>query len=207
MHSDQAIACAKQGVDAIGLIFYPKSPRFLSDAMGRAVSRAVSPRVKTIGVFVNESFSNIMARVHHCQLSGVQLHGQESPELVTRLRNEDLFVIKALVVDGIPDLSTANRYNASAYLVECSKGKLPGGNALPWNWSEAGGLGKSFPFILAGGLSAENITDAIKSCSPDAVDISSGVELSPGKKDINKVKTFVDTVLNYTGKKKLIKIF
>ncbi|MBW2368231.1 MAG: phosphoribosylanthranilate isomerase, partial [Deltaproteobacteria bacterium] len=145
-------------------------------------------------VFVNESFSMIMARVNHCGLSGVQLHGQEPPELVTRLRNEGLIVIKALFVDGFPDLSTADRYNPTAYLVECSKGKLPGGNAMVWRWKDARAFGEHNPLIIAGGLSPENVTTAIADAKPGGVDVSSGIETSPGMKDLEKVAAFIRAV-------------
>ncbi len=204
---EEAIQCAEIGAESIGLVFYPKSPRHVSNELAKNISHALPPGVKKTGVFVDTGYADIMRIVDFCGIDAVQLHGTESPTLVSRLIEQKLIVIKALFISCYPKLEHAAEYNASAFLVELGKGKLPGGNALPWNWSEAGEYGKNFPFILAGGLSPENITDAIKSCSPDAVDISSGVELSPGRKDMKKVKTFVETVLNYTGKKKLIKIF
>ncbi|MBW1892808.1 MAG: phosphoribosylanthranilate isomerase [Deltaproteobacteria bacterium] len=204
---EEAIQCAEVGANAIGLVFYSKSPRHVPNEPAKNISKALPSGIKKTGVFVDAEYTDIMRIVDFCGLDAVQLHGAESPSLVNRLIEQKLIVIKALFISRYPKLKQAAEYNASAFLVELGKGKLPGGNALPWNWSEAGKYGKNFPFILAGGLSPENISDAMKSCSPDAVDISSGVELSPGRKDINKVKTFVDTVLNYTGTKKLIKIF
>jgi len=204
---EEAVQCAEKGANAIGLVFYSKSPRHVSNDLAKNICSALPPGVKKTGVFVDTEYTDIMRAVDFCRLDAVQLHGTEPPSLVNKLIEQKLIVIKALFISRYPKLKHAAEYNASAFLVEMGKGKLPGGNALPWNWSEAGEYGKDFPLILAGGLSPENIIDAIKSCSPDAVDISSGVELSPGRKDINKVKAFVDNVFNYTGTKKLIKIF
>ena len=202
---EHALKCADLGADAIGCVFYPKSPRHLTDERAGEICSAVRDRVKTVGVFVNETFSSIMKRVECCQLSAVQLHGQESPELVRRLCNQNLRVIKALFIDGNPSLNDAENYPASAFLVECGRGKLPGGNALQWNWDQARSFGEKHLLILAGGLSHENVSHAIKVSSPHAVDVSSGVESSPGHKDIDKVSLFLDAVfkcgVNKNGKK------
>ncbi len=204
---EQALQCADLGADAIGCVFYPKSPRHLTDDRAGEICLALADRVKTVGVFVNETFSSIMNHVERCHLSTVQLHGQESPELVRRLRNENLQVIKALFVDGNPSLKDAENYQASAFLVECGQGKLPGGNALEWNWDQAKSFGEKHPLIIAGGLSPENVSHAIKVSSPHAVDVSSGVESSPGHKDIDKVSLFLDAVFRCGFDKKAEKIF
>jgi len=204
---EQALQCTDLGADAIGCVFYPKSPRHLTDDRAGEICSAVRNRVKTVGVFVNESFSSIMKRVECCQLSAVQLHGQESPELVLRLCNENLQVIKALFIDGNPSLKDAENYPASAFLVECGQGKLPGGNALQWNWDQARSFGEKHPLIIAGGLSPENISHAIKVSFPHAVDVSSGVESSPGYKDIDKVSLFLDAVSRCGINKNAEKIF
>ena len=148
-----------------------------------------------------------MNRIDNCSLKAVQLHGQETPELVERIRKMNIPVIKALFSEGSPSLEDVSRYDASAFLVECGKGTLPGGNALEWNWGEAKGIGDSNPFILAGGLSPDNVIPAIDQCGPDAVDVSSGVESAPGKKDLKKVKAFVDAVSRCGYKKKIRRIF
>ena len=204
---EQALQCADLGVDAIGFVFYPKSPRHLTDDRAREICSAVKDRVKTVGVFVNESFSSIMNHVERCHLSTVQLHGQESPELVRRLRNQNLQVIKALFIDGNPSLKDAENYPASAFLVECGQGRLPGGNALQWNWNQAKSFGEKYPLIIAGGLSPENVSHAIKVSSPHAVDVSSGVESNPGNKDIGKIAVFLNTVFRCGINKNAEKIF
>ena len=204
---DEAITCSNLGVKAIGCVFYPKSPRHVNEEQAQTICQAVPDDIKTVGVFVNETLGNIMRKVKICNLKAVQLHGSETPELVESLRLENIFVIKALFVDGSPSLKDVCNYNASAYLVECGKGILPGGNALTWNWGKAQAFGEKHPLILAGGLSVENIAGAVAASLPDAVDISSAVESMPGRKDSVKVKAFMSAVSKCMIKHKLRKIF
>jgi phosphoribosylanthranilate isomerase len=204
---DEAVQCAELGANAIGMVFYDKSPRFLSDNQARNICNALPDAVGKIGVFVDESFDGIMGKVHRCGLTGIQLHGMESPELIDRLIHENLLVIKGLFIQKEPNILNVSLYKASAYLVECGKGKLPGGNAMTWNWSQAFDFGKKNPFILAGGLDPANVVEAISRCFPDAVDVSSGVEISPGKKDIGKVKDFIAATHSVSGKNILHNIF
>ncbi len=184
---DEAARCAERGADAIGLVFFPKSPRHVGLAQARAVVAALPAAVAAVGVFVDETFDAIMARVDGCGLSMVQLHGRESPELAARLRAAGVGVIKALFVGGRPGLDDAAGFDVDGILVECAKGPLPGGNAQTWDWSAARGLGRRFPLVLAGGLRADNLAEAIAAARPAAVDVSSGVEAVPGRKDDHKV--------------------
>ena len=204
---DHAICCAELGADAIGCVFYPKSPRHLTEKKAREISDVLPDHVTSVGVFVGKTYQEIMEKVEICNLRAVQLHGNESPELVQRLRSENLIVIKALFIDGTPSLEDVKSYDASGYIVECSGGPLPGGNALAWNWDKAKALGSEHPLILAGGLSPENVKQAIQESMPDAVDVSSGVESSPGIKDFNKIRTFIDTVRQVKICKSLRKIY
>ena len=191
---DEAVKCAELGPDAIGLVFFEKSPRNVTMEQAKKISLSLPKNISTIGVFVDKPFGHIMERVEKCALNGVQLHGMENPDLVRKLIEQDLIVIKCLYLDSRPFLKEASRYNATGYLVECAKGVLPGGNALSWNWSRAEEFGKKHPFILAGGLCPENISSAIDKSRPHAVDISSGVEKEPGRKDITKIKAFIKAV-------------
>ncbi|MBW1848892.1 MAG: phosphoribosylanthranilate isomerase [Deltaproteobacteria bacterium] len=201
-NAQDAYECASLGAHAIGCVFYPKSPRHVSENQARDIVRALPPAIMVVGVFVNSSFDKIMGKVDMCGLSAVQLHGQEPPDLVDKLRKEKLLIIKTLFDKTQPGFKDVSRYHASAYLVECGEGKLPGGNALSWEWGKASELGKSYPLILAGGISEDNICQAIHECSPDAVDISSGVESVPGRKDIAKVKSFISKVSTSNSHKK-----
>ena len=202
-----ALECMALGVDAIGCVFYPKSPRHVTDEQARDICKAVSSRVATVGVFVSESFSFIMKKVQRCMLDTVQLHGQESPELVTRLRKEKLTVIKTLFLRSMPSFEYAKDFEPSAFLVECGSGALPGGNAVSWNWERATHLVENYPVILAGGLSLENVSNAVNQSNPDAVDVSSGVEISPGMKDSAKVKAFIHAVSMSSLNRKTRRIF
>jgi phosphoribosylanthranilate isomerase len=206
MDGKEARACTELGADAIGCVFYPPSPRHVSDEQARDLFQCLPAAVCRVGVFVNESFSTIMQKVERCGLEAAQLHGQESVELVEELRGAGLLVIKAIFVKGAPSLDRAGSYRASAYLVECAGGPLPGGNALKWDWSSAAGIAARAPVILAGGLNPENVSLAIQEALPDAVDVSSGVESAPGRKDMEKVKRFLEavTLTEYSVKRRRI---
>ena len=192
----QALACAELGADAIGLVFFPQSPRNVSVETARAISDALPKHVTPTGVFVNESFEGILEKAEHCGLKAVQLHGDESPELVLKLMNQGLRVIKVLYMESEPHVRDIERYDPSAFLVECAKGVLPGGNALAWNFRNVRNIKTEKPLIIAGGLDPDNIADAVLSALPDAVDVSSGVESVPGQKDLAKVASFITRVRN-----------
>ena len=189
-----AMACVEAGVDALGFVFYPKSPRNRSIKQAREIIRQIPAHVAKVGVFVNEAFASVMEKVENCGLTAVQLHGQEPPELVAQLVNERITVIKALFAKTVPGFEAAKDYLPSAFLVECGKGALPGGNAMQWDWAQAKGVARNKPLILAGGLSDKNVAEAIMKAMPDAVDVSSGVEISPGIKDVEKIKKFMDSI-------------
>lgn len=191
---EDALACAAWGADAIGLVFYPKSPRFVTPNRAAQIASALPPHVARVGVFVNESLDTVVETVFACGLTAVQLHGQEPPEHVDMLREKEIPVIKCLYVKSRPGINEARRYNASAFLVECSAGVLPGGNAMTWDWSAAREFGSKYPTVLAGGLSPQNVARAIEAARPDAVDASSALESAPGRKDTKKVRDFVYAV-------------
>jgi phosphoribosylanthranilate isomerase len=193
---DSAAACADLGVDAIGLVFYSRSPRFVTDARAAEIARAVAGRTGLVGVFVDERFAAIVDRAKRCGLTAVQLHGRESPTLVRRLRKSGLAVIKALFHERAPFIQEAPRYDPSAFLLEWGRGRLPGGNAQSWNWELATEFDSSRPLILAGGLAPQNVARAVALSRPAAVDVSSGVESTPGVKDLRKVEVFVAEVNN-----------
>jgi phosphoribosylanthranilate isomerase len=190
-----AAACVKAGADIIGLVFYPKSPRHLELPRACAVAGALPDRVPVWGVFVNAEFDSIMEAVSACKLTGVQLHGSEPPDLVKALKKKNLTVTKALFTHRFPGLDSVDSYKtADFFLVECGRGTLPGGNARTWNYRRARETAARHPVILAGGLSPENIRQAVTHAVPAGVDISSGVESSPGIKDITKITTLVKQI-------------
>jgi phosphoribosylanthranilate isomerase len=200
---DEAVACAQAGTRAVGCVFYAKSPRCVSAATAREIRRALPPEVACVGVFVDEPFEGIMATASRAGFTAVQLHGSESPEVVERLRREGLFVIKALFADRAPGINAGSQYSASAFLVECGRGALPGGNAQDWDWSKAGSFAERHPLVLAGGLTPENAAQAVRAALPDAVDVSSGVEAGPGRKDIRKVEQFIAAVATARARRRI----
>jgi phosphoribosylanthranilate isomerase len=206
---EEAVACAELGADAIGCVFYPPSPRNLTDEEAERICKALPAHICTVGVFVNESLSYIMEKVEHCGLHAVQLHGMETAGMIDDLLREGLIVIKGLFMKRDPFISSAHLYKPSAFLVECGLGRLPGGNAAAWDWAEAAAAfpAAGEPLILAGGLSPENIQDAILKAAPDAVDVSSGVESEPGRKDIDKVRRFMEAVRRCNCPKKPRSVF
>lgn len=204
---DEALACVESGAKAIGCVFYPPSPRHLTDEKARDICRHLPSGTCTVGVFVNESHGSIMSKVERCGLKAVQLHGRETAGVVDALLREGVMVIKAVFVNGSPSIGDARAFGASAYLVECAGGKLPGGNALEWDWGAARGLGEEEAVIIAGGLNPENVSRAIDAAQPDALDVSSGVEAEPGKKDLDKVKQFLQAVSRSPVERKLRQVF
>ena len=192
--ANEAVSCAEAGADAIGLVFYPPSPRNLTPQQARDISLTLPEQIARVGVFVDSPVSDILKRIDDCGLTAVQLHGQESPDVVRVLCERGVQVIKALFIHKPPLISEASRYPAATFLVECGKGRLPGGNALTWNWGEVKSFGLSYPLILAGGLRPDTIVQAVFEAGPDAVDVSSGVESSPGRKDIQKVRALIQAI-------------
>lgn len=192
---EQALACARMGADAIGLVFYPKSPRNVSVEQAASIAAVLPEHVASVGVFVNPDKEAILETVQACGLSAVQLHGQESPHWVNDLgRSMRAGIIKVLFTEREPRLSDAGEYDIKGYLVECGKGRLPGGNAVAWNWAIAEEFARHYALILAGGLGPDNVAAAIAACLPDAVDASSHLEAAPGRKDLDKVKRFIEQV-------------
>jgi phosphoribosylanthranilate isomerase len=192
--SKTAEVCVALNIDAVGLVFYPKSPRNVSDSQAEEVSAAINGRAAIVGVFVDEPVDVILEKAHRFGLTGVQLHGRETPAEVSELKKEGLTVIKALFQKREPSFQAVSQYRPSAFLLECGRGRLPGGTAQVWNWADAKTITAIFPAILAGGLTPENVGRAVAISRPQAVDVSSGVEAFPGRKDLSKIKAFVTAV-------------
>jgi phosphoribosylanthranilate isomerase len=204
---DEAVACARLGADAVGLIFYSPSPRFVSDEAAREICLNLPESACPVGVFVNEDYAFIKKKIATCGLRAVQLHGTEPPDLVDALTEAGVLVIKSLFLSKSPTIQEACGYRASAYLIESGEGPLPGGNASAWNWEAAVELPANLLRILAGGLDSGNVADGIETVCPDAVDVSSGVEAAPGRKDLTKVKNFVGAVRNAKLRREPRRIF
>ncbi|MBV9009472.1 MAG: phosphoribosylanthranilate isomerase [Verrucomicrobia bacterium] len=191
-----AIMCAEAGVQMIGLNFARESRRFIRAEAAGEIVRAVRqrfPETKCAGVFVNESRERVIALARKLKLDAVQLHGDEPPEYARALSG--CFVIKAFRVGHEYDESAAAQYPASAILLDTWSGTLRGGTGETFDWSVAASLARRINrVVLAGGLTAENVTAAIRIVNPSGVDVCSGVEDAPGRKSAAKLRRFLEGV-------------
>ena len=180
---------AEAGADLIGLMFYDKSPRNISIATAKEISQAVPPYLMKVGVFVNPDEDLVMRAIGECGLSLLQFHGDETPEFCTQF---GLMCMKAFRIRNAESLDGLAKYHTDAYLLDAYSAEARGGTGEKFNWDlavEAQKFGK--PIFLAGGLTPENVADAVRKVHPFAVDVSSGVESAPGKKDAAKVRAFI----------------
>jgi phosphoribosylanthranilate isomerase len=181
------------GADALGFNFYKKSPRYIEPSRAKLIIEELPPLVSTVGVFADEfSPERISSIAHAVGLNAVQLHGSESPEYVKKV--DELRVIKAFRVDPHFDLTLLSLYSAGAYLLDTFDPERIGGTGQVFDWEIAVAAKTYGRIILAGGLKQENIVDAISRVRPYAVDICSGVESEPGKKDHQKMMALFSQV-------------
>lgn len=193
-NADDALMAVDAGADALGFMFYEPSPRHVSLAAAANIIRQLPPLVTKVGVFVNASEAFIRQAIAECGLDAVQLHGDESPEFCRKFSRP---VIKAFRVQNADALNTLPRYDTAAWLLDSYVPDKHGGTGAVFNWDLAVAAKKSGrPIILAGGLIPENVTKAIRQVRPYGVDVSSGVEAAPGKKDSGKVKAFITAALS-----------
>ena len=194
---EDAQAVAKAGADLIGFNFYSKSPRFIEPERARDIAaglRADGRAPKMVGVFVNESPEKVRAIIELVQLDFVQLHGTEPASMVRELR-----ACKSLrprnmeeANAAVAEYSSAAKGNAPAFIVDAYDPKQFGGSGTRADWDIAAMIAQQYPILLAGGLSSENVADAIRSVRPWGVDVASGVERAPGLKDHAKVRAFIE---------------
>lgn len=178
------------GAWAIGLNFYDKSPRAVSPAEAWKIRESLDPTTEAVGVFVNWEPNIIMYLAHALQLDAVQLHGDETPKQLAYLE-DDLPVLKAFRVAQRFSVSNFKRFRrASFFLLDGAQSGRFGGTGKVFDWSIAARAAKSHRVILAGGLTPENVGEAILTVRPYAVDVASGVESRPGIKDHGKLRDF-----------------
>jgi phosphoribosylanthranilate isomerase len=183
------LAAAKAGADLIGLMFVEKSPRLISLQMAKEISRAVPPHIVKVGVFVNPPEDLVMRAIGECGLGLLQFHGDETPEFCTQF---GIMNMKAFRMRDAESLKQLPNYRTDAYLLDAFSSGARGGTGEKFNWDlavEAKKFGR--PIFLAGGLTADNVDEAVRKVQPFGVDVSSGVESAPGKKDHAKVRAFV----------------
>ncbi|MCX5827037.1 MAG: phosphoribosylanthranilate isomerase [Deltaproteobacteria bacterium] len=189
---ENALHAAACGADALGFIFYRRSPRYIAPAAAAGIIARLPVTICKVGVFVNEAAETVKQTAATCGLDLIQLHGDETVAYCEGFRPEIL--IKALPLETGEDIQRAFLYPVRALLVDARANGLYGGTGKPASWELAARLGKDKPLILAGGLNSENIAAALRTVRPQAVDICSGVELAPGKKDAGKVKEIIGIV-------------
>jgi phosphoribosylanthranilate isomerase len=185
------------GVDALGFIFFQQSPRYISPENAAAIIEKLPPFVSKVGVFVNENPHRILEVIQIAGLDTLQLHGDESPQYCAMF---PLPVIKAFSVrDGAFDASTLSAYKTSAHLLDTWDPERRGGSGNTFDWTAAvDACNVSDAVILSGGLSPINIESAIKTVRPYAVDVNSGVEISPGIKNPYKMREVVSVIRKNT---------
>jgi phosphoribosylanthranilate isomerase len=190
---DALLAC-ELGADAIGLNFYDKSPRCISPSAASRIIGKLPPFVAPVGIFVNWQAAAVTSLVKALGLSAAQLHGDEPPKLATEIAKK-ITVIKALHVGKGSALPPFAKYRgAAAFLIDALHSGQYGGTGQATDWSQAQTAAKSHCILLAGGLTPENVAEAILTVRPYAVDVTSGVEAQPGKKDRAKLRAFFEAV-------------
>jgi phosphoribosylanthranilate isomerase len=199
-NKDDAVWAINYGADYLGFNFYKDSPRHVSIKGAEKFLSELPPFSSKIGIFVNEPEDGVIKAVKHLPLQGLQLHGDETPTYISTLRlslegmGKKLFIIKAKRVQSEDDLQSLTGYIdvVDYFLLDAFSSTQMGGTGQTFNWDiavKAKEFGK--PLFLAGGLNSDNVKDAIKQVAPYAVDVASGVEKSPKRKDLDKMRQFI----------------
>jgi phosphoribosylanthranilate isomerase len=189
---EDAELAASLGAWAVGFILWPGSKRACDPAVAAGIARAVRRRVEPVGVFVNASLDDIVHAVEGIGLTHVQLHGDEGPAFCSAVaQRTGARVIKAVRIASGADIRAAERFHTDFHMLDAAVRGTYGGTGATWDWRLASQRRSQVPAILAGGLTPENVAAGIAAVRPWAVDVSSGVEASPGIKDPAKVEAFI----------------
>lgn len=199
---DDALHAVDCGADALGFVFYERSPRAVTSKRAQAIIAKLPPFVTVVGLFVNEDPLNVRLIADHCGLDVIQYHGDESPETIRKAPRRS---IRALRVRENETLEDIDHYPACGLLLDAWVSGTFGGTGVLCNWEIAAGIAKQRSVILAGGLSPENVAEAIKTVHPYGVDVSSGVESAPGRKDPQKVAAFIDAAKSAASTARLLR--
>jgi len=187
---EDALCAAQNGAAAVGFIFYPSSPRIIRPERAREIIDKLPRDLVKVGVFVNEEARAVQKIFDDCCLDMIQLHGDETPGYCGQFPKS--LVIKALELKTAEDLQKAEIFDVAAILVDSRCAGLYGGTGKTANWDLAGRI--SQPLVLSGGLKEDNVIDALQKVNPGALDINSGVETMPGKKDPEKIKQIMQII-------------
>ena len=199
---DALEAAVDGGARYVGFVFYAPSPRFITPEQAVMIAAPAPADVKKVGLFVDAEDGAIQATLDACPLDMLQFHGAESPERVMEAKKTfGLPVIKAIKLAGPDDLFRAGDYLGSADMLlfdakppDDLEGALPGGNALAFDWELLSGAQWPCPWLLSGGLNTDNLAEAVEITGTGMVDVSSGVEDTPGHKDPARITAFLETV-------------
>ncbi len=186
---DDALRCIEAGADAIGLNFWPASPRCVDVPMARAIVEAGGDHVQMVGVFVDFSVDRIRGILMETGVDWAQLHGTEPPEALAALLPQ---AYKAISVKDGSAIELARSYPGEHILLDASVPGIPGGTGRTFDWAIAAEVQKERKLTLAGGLTPGNVAEAVATVNPFRVDVASGVESAPGRKDPDLVKRFID---------------
>ncbi len=188
---EDAAAAVEAGADALGFVFVPGTPRLIRPEAAARIVGELPPFVTTVGVFVNQPLAEVLRIAAQCGLQAAQLHGEEPAEYSRRI---PVRVIKAIRVREAEDLRAMATYPAHAFLLDAFVEGQRGGTGTSISWELARQAKGRVPIILAGGLRPETVGEAVRAVRPYGVDVSSGVERSPGRKDHEKVREFIAAV-------------
>jgi phosphoribosylanthranilate isomerase len=192
---DDTMAAVQAGADAVGFVFYKKSPRAVEPKTAAEIISRLPPFVVPVGVFVNEELGTVRRILEDCNIPLAQLHGDESPQYCAELGRS---VIKAIRVRDRGDLERMTSYQVAGFVLDAFVEGVPGGTGVTIDWDLAGEAQVVGPIILAGGLTPDNVLEAVRQARPYGVDVSSGVEASPGKKDHAKIRAFIANAKSWT---------
>jgi phosphoribosylanthranilate isomerase len=190
---DDALAALEYGADYLGFVFYSQSPRFVTPLNVVRILDAIKSPVKAVGVFVNMDCIDVEVIAGDCGLCAVQLNGSEKPEDYADM---PFPIWRALKVGQHSVEPPPQTWSPARYLLDAAAPGLHGGTGIPADWKRAAEIAMKSPAMLAGGLTPENVADAIEAVKPLGVDVSSGVESAPGKKDLRKLQQFIRTAKN-----------
>ena len=186
---DDALAAVNAGADAIGLVFYEPSPRYVSEELAREVALAVGPFVTVTGLFVNESQKTLERVLSRVPLQLLQFHGDELPEYCEHFSRPYMKAIR--MREGVDVAQEISRFSsATGILLDAYRPGIPGGTGAVFDWQRVPQQAAK-PIVLAGGLTPDNVVTAIEQTACYGVDVSGGVEASPGSKDHQKIKDFI----------------
>jgi phosphoribosylanthranilate isomerase len=197
----QGQSIAALGANSIGFICVKQSPRYVTPAEIRAIASSLPTKTDKVGVFANHSAAEINLVVQQAGLTGVQLHGAESPDFCGQLRqliSEEIEIIKAFRLKSAASLGATASYTdcVNTLLLDAYHPQLLGGTGQTINWRDLAQFKPAIPWMLAGGLTPDNIMEALEQLHPDGIDLSSGVERSPGDKDLTKVAQLFKAINN-----------